>query len=138
MPRLTRYISVHLRIDELACHDEARTPYPADWLLTRGKDLARAFEAIRARWNAPITITSAYRTALWNAHVGGALESQHVAGRALDLLPPEGVSVVDFWTGILDIAAAAGLHGVGYAAPSKGGFVHVDIRPGTGLTSWRY
>ena len=138
MPKLIGRVSPHLTLAELACHDEAKTPYPEVWLPTRGKALAAAFEAVRAIWGLEIRISSAYRTSLWNAQVGGALESQHVEGRALDLLPPDGVPVYDFWVAILNVARAAGIRGVGYAAPAKGGFVHIDIRPGTGLTSWRY
>ena len=130
--------SRHLMWAELACHDG--TPYPEAWQTTRAMLLARAFEAIRAEWSLPIAVLSAYRTPTYNAKIGGAKNSQHVQGRALDLAPPEGVSVYDFWTRIVEIAQKAGIGGVGYAPPSEGGYVHVDIRPMPDgrLAQWRY
>lgn len=130
--------SVHLSWDELACHDAARTPYPAEWRLTRAVQLAEAFEAIRAIWGVPITVTSGYRTPAYNASVGGAPHSQHVQGLALDLEPPDGVTVQDFWDEILRMAEDAGIRGVGYAAPSKGHFVHIDCRDADTVEHWTY
>jgi uncharacterized protein YcbK (DUF882 family) len=128
--------SDHLTWSELMSHDGV--PYPPQWRQDRAVTLAAAFEAIRARWNLEIGVTSGYRSPRWNAHVGGASESQHVQGRALDLVPPEGVSVFEFWNYILTIAEAVGIRGVGYAAPSKGGFVHVDTRESPVVVQWRY
>lgn len=43
------------------------------------------FQAIRNEFGAPITINSGYRSPQHNANVGGATESTHVYGMALDL-----------------------------------------------------
>jgi len=126
--------SAHLSWRELACHDPARTPYPPDWRLSRAVELAEMFEAFR-HWcgDQPLIVLSGYRTPGWNAHVGGARRSQHVQGRALDLMRPR-------WT-------AARLHrearafaearpelvgGLGYYPT----FVHFDTRPTDRLIVW--
>lgn len=127
--------SPHLSWNELACRDAIRTPYPLDWRSTRAVALAAAFEALRAQVGRPLVITSAYRTPAYNRQIGGAPNSQHVQGRALDIVVPNG------WTAH-DLGAAAqdtpGIHGVGIY-PTRG-FVHIDIRPaapGQRVAVWR-
>ena len=117
---------------ELACHDG--TPYPEAWRYTRARDLGIVFERIRARWGKPIRIMSVYRTPAHNKRVGGAKNSQHLQGRAMDLLPPKGVTVAAFQNGIRKIAdemVAEGkdlIGGIGYYPT----FCHVDVRGGVG------
>lgn len=133
--------SEHLSWEELACHDAAKTPYPTKWRSARAMPLAAAFEAIRAVWGLPIRVTSGYRTPRYNAQVGGAERSQHMEGRALDVKPPDGVTLFDFWDTILAMAERLGIGGVGFASPAKGGFVHLDMRPrrrGERVVAWRY
>lgn len=130
--------SRHLSWSELACHDTLASPYPHDWRGGRAKALGEAFEAVRAVWGQPITILSAFRTPEYNAACGGAARSEHLQGRALDLRPPEGVLVVDFWEAILEVTARTSIRGVGYACPSKGGYCHIDIRPADRVATWRY
>lgn len=121
--------SVHLTWDELACHDG--TPYPVRWRGTRAILLAAAFEAVRAEvggW--PLLVTSGYRTERWNRRIGGAANSQHVQGRAVDLVPVKGLDVV-----VLALAAASvrrrrttALCGIGVYPE----FLHLDVRPRSG------
>lgn len=126
----------HLSLEELACHDG--TPYPAKWVLTRFPRLTQAFETIRALWGQPIEVLSGYRTPEYNRKVGGAKLSLHVQGLAMDLRPPEGVAVKDFWLGILGVAQKAGIGGIGYASPEQGNYVHVDCREANPPVQWRY
>lgn len=124
--------SPHLSWPELACRDRLRTPYPLDWRETRAVELAAAFEALRAAVGLPLVVLSAYRTPAHNRAVGGARDSQHVQGRALDLLPPKG------WT-VLQLAAVARripqVRGLGiYQAH---GFVHIDVRPSDRIAVWQ-
>jgi hypothetical protein len=144
-------LSMHLTLSEVACVNHLDRPfegvpqggviaeYPAAWVSTRGYDLGEAFELIRGIWNLAIVSTSGYRTRSYNSVVSPAAPgSQHVQGRALDLHPPEGISVFDFWSEIVNVAKRAKLTGIGYAAPSAGNFVHIDQRPSPTLIQWRY
>ena len=118
--------SAHLTAHELACHDG--TPYPDGWRVSRGEPLALEFERIRlACGGIPIRVLSAYRTAPHNRAVGGALQSQHVQGRALDLAPPSRWSLERFYAVVRSVARldASAIHGLG-RYPT---FVHIDIRP---------
>lgn len=128
--------SAHLSWKELACHDG--TPYPPAWRLNRAVLLARAFECVRALYDQPIPVLSAYRSPAYNQQVGGAPKSFHCQGLALDLRPPDGVLVQDFWVDILRVADKAGIGGVGYASPSAGNYVHIDCRESPRVVQWRY
>lgn len=119
--------SAILSWDELACKDG--TPYPERWRLTRAVDLSRAFGAVRSAVGLPIVVLSGYRTAAHNASVGGTRHSQHVEGRALDLLPPRGWDA----TGLAAVVRSVlEIRGVG-VYPT---FVHMDIRPSDRVVVW--
>ena len=121
--------SLHLTWLELACRDSARTPYPAKWRATRALLLAGVFEALRDAVGLPLVVLSAYRTPEHNRAVGGARNSQHVEGRALDLLPPRGWKVTD----LAAVAAAVpAIRGLGLYPT----FVHIDVRPTERRAVW--
>jgi len=124
--------SKHLSWKELECHDG--TPYPRRFIDDgRVFQLADLFERIRKLCgNKPIQILSAYRTETWNTKVGGAKFSQHMKGRALDLKPPQGLPITDFYNLIRASCDDFGIHGIG-RYPT---FVHVDIRPTDRLAIW--
>lgn len=127
--------STHLSWAELACRDG--TPYPEAWRSTRAVVLAAEFEWIRAAVNEPIVVASAYRTPRYNRRVGGAKHSQHVDGRALDLLPPERWPLGRFYELIHTRAhdPASKIYGLGLYPT----FVHIDVRqppPHDKLTVW--
>lgn len=126
--------SKHLSWLELGCNDG--TPYPVEWRDTRAVVLADAFERIRTAVGMPIRIGSAYRTPDHNKHIGGAKDSQHMQGRALDLYPPSGLSIDSFYATIRGVALdpASPIHGLG-RYPT---FVHIDIRDRVdgGVTVW--
>lgn len=123
--------SKNLSWKELACKDG--TPYPEQFKLDgRVFKLAVVFEDIRALWGLPIIIDSAYRSPDHNKKIGGARNSQHVLGRALDLRPPKGISIDEFYQAIKNNVDAFGIHGLGKYST----FVHVDIRPTDKLVAW--
>lgn len=129
MARQDDRLTAHLRWRELACSDG--TPYPARWT-QRAWRLAQVFEAIRAIWDRPIRIGSAYRTAEHNRAIGGSVNSQHVLGLALDLCPPAGVPVEAFWAEV----RLRALHDPDPTWQEVGGLgrypawgIHVDLRP---------
>jgi len=119
--------SAHLSWSELACKDEAHTPYPEEWRETRAVTLATEFEAIRAAVGAPVRIGSGYRTPAHNRAVGGSKASQHMEGRALDLYPPTGMSIGRLYLICRDRARVeeSAIGGIG-RYPT---FVHIDVRP---------
>lgn len=105
------------------------TPYPQRWRTTRAVALAAAFEAVRAAVGLPLVILSGYRTTAHNRAIGGARNSQHVEGRALDLLPPRGWAPMDLASVVKGVPAVRGI-GV---YPT---FVHMDVRPSESLIVW--
>lgn len=123
--------SFHLSWNELACHDG--TPYPDDFV-TDGRvyKLARIFEEIRLIWGKPIKVLSGYRTVSYNRLVNGAIHSQHIEGRALDLSPPEGVDMTTFYNTIKNRIKDLGIKGLG-KYPT---WVHIDIRPTERVAYW--
>jgi uncharacterized protein YcbK (DUF882 family) len=122
--------SKHLSWIELQCKDG--TPYPNKWRDNRAVDLALAFEDVRAIYNKPIKILSGYRSPSHNRLIGGARFSQHVEGRALDLRPPNGISLEVFWTDIKHFARQFSIWGIGKYKT----FVHIDVRPSDRLIVW--
>lgn len=123
--------SEHLSWKELACKDG--TPYPKNFIVDGRVDhLANIFESIRKIWDRPIKVHSAFRTLSHNRKVGGAKSSQHVQGRALDLAPPTGVTIDQFYNIIRRNANLFGIRGLGKYKT----FVHVDTRPTNQLVMW--
>lgn len=121
----------HLTWAELACKDG--TAYPNEFIKDgRVFALARMFEQIRNLYDKPIRVLSAYRTPAYNVKIGGARNSQHCLGRALDLSPPKGVSIEKFYQNIQNHAVEFGIHGIGKYKT----FVHVDIRPIKHIAYW--
>ena len=124
----------HLSFDELACHDDARTPYPEPWRETRLLRLAALFENLRKHCgDKPLTVLSAYRTPEHNRAVGGRPRSQHVEGRALDVATPREMSAPEFHDRVREWAGTApDLRGLGYYRWG----VHIDVRPAERLVAW--
>lgn len=82
-------VTPHFTLEEAACRDG--TPYPAGWVAERLVPLFEAAEALRAALGGgPLEVMSCYRTPSHNRKVGGAPESLHLQGRAVDLRPADG------------------------------------------------
>ena len=79
--------------------------------------------------NRPIKITSGYRDPVSNRAVGGARDSRHMYGDAVDFWV-EGMDVVDVFYKLKSYHPRGGL-AVG------NGFVHLDLRPGAPVR-WTY
>ncbi len=84
-------------------------------------NLIKALQKIRDHFNAPVSITSAYRTAAYNTKVGGAKNSYHVKGQAAD------ITVTGVANREVAKFASTFMSGVGLY-DYTGGFVHVDTR----------
>lgn len=110
-------VTDHIRLQELQCNNGADT-IKFDWRTVQAAEAARVF------FGKPIIITSAYRTTAYNAAVGGASNSYHVKGQALDtyLSGVEPSLLAKFYQNW-------GMKGVGCYYDDR--FVHVDSRTST-------
>ena len=79
-----------------------------------------------------IKITSGYRSPEYNAKVGGAKRSQHVLGKAIDVIVKD-VSPIKVAAFVLDNVPAVN----GFGIDVYKGYVHLDCREGK-KTYWVY
>ena len=86
-------------------------------------DLVYICQNVRHHFDRPVTITSGCRCPEHNASVGGAENSQHVAGRAADIVV-SGVYPDEVWMYLESQSAELGVGGLG----SYSDFTHVDTR----------
>lgn len=110
-------LSSNFKVKEFQCHDKT------DKVLI-DTDIVNLLQSIRSHFKKPVIITSAYRTAAYNASVGGSKDSNHVKGMAADI-QIAGVSPV-----IVGMyAQSLGAGGIGlYAYGTYTGFNHIDTR----------
>ncbi len=124
---------------EMACKDG--TPYPVLWA-DRLLELFSQLDVIREAWGGPLFVVSGYRTPEHNTIIGGAGQSQHVEGRAVDIRPIKKdltFSDIHKLQRLIDTLLAAGklphIGGVGvYPLHRRSetevvpGWIHVDTR----------
>lgn len=107
-------ISDHFRVNEFRCKD-GTDPVCVD------VGLVSILECVRTKFGKPVVVTSGYRTPSYNRKIGGAKFSQHMYGRAADIVvedvKPE--VVYNFLCESFPNSCGFGL----YAS-----FVHVDCR----------
>ena len=75
-------VTQHFSLDEFMCRCGCAPPNEVIW---RIPPLARALEVLRAEVRAPVQVISGYRCAKHNAKVGGAVNSRHTWGDAVDI-----------------------------------------------------
>lgn len=88
----------HFKKEEFRSKDGAHFPYKVKQNL---KVLAEQLEVLREHFQKPININSGYRSPEHNAKVGGAENSQHLLGKAADLVingitPDEVADAIEF------------------------------------------
>lgn len=107
-------ISSHFRVREFRCKDGS-DPVCVD------AGLISILEYIRSEFGQPVLINSGYRTPVYNKKIGGAKFSQHMYGRAADIVvkgvKPE--AIFNHLSEAYPVSFGFGLY------PS---FVHVDCR----------
>jgi len=124
-------VSTYFTVGEVTQRDRRRIPNST----TIQNDilaLAAELDKVRVAWGSGILVNSWYRPPAVNSEVGGAPNSQHIYGRAVDIRPGNGdLNGLQSWldNGIWSNRA------LGYGA-SCCGFVHIDTR--AGRIRWNY
>jgi hypothetical protein len=130
-------VTPHLTVGEVLQWDRRRIPGPDAAVRQRLLATAQEFEKIYAAWKRPLVVTSFYRPEPINQQLGGAKNSYHVRGEAMDLSPAGGSSLDAFYQWIR--CRWRGGFGDGRGL----GFVHLDTGgggfvPGAGATPSRF
>lgn len=81
---MRKSLTKNFSIAEFGCKDG--TPYPEKWVDSILLPLAKDLQKIREAAGVPLHITSAYRTSSHNKKIGGAKNSYHVKGMAVDIV----------------------------------------------------
>lgn len=116
------FLTPNFRLDEFRCSDG--TPVPKKYLANVHR-LCEQLEVIRAELNRPVTILSGYRTLKHNLKVGGAKTSQHLYGRAADIVIA-GVSAKQVADTIEALIGGGLVHDGGLGRYRN--FTHYDVR----------
>jgi len=105
-------VSEHFKISEFKCNDGSQE-------IMLEYELVKLLQKLRWVVGKPIKINSGYRTKTYNHKVGGSPRSQHLLGRAADI-------VVEGYTPsqIAELADQLGFDGIGIYDT----FCHVDVR----------
>jgi|TARA_R110000822_G_scaffold309217_1_gene438332 uncharacterized protein YcbK (DUF882 family) len=115
-------LTKNFSLSEFACNDGSITPPP---VIDKLKILAKNLEVLREYLDKPIKVNSGYRSPLYNIRIGGAKTSQHLFGKASDI-------VVDGYTpkqvfDAIETLQARGQMAIG-GLKAYGTFTHYDIR----------
>lgn len=112
-------VSKNFKLYEFECNDGSHHVMMDPEVIIR-------LQALRDTLGKPITINSAYRTKEYNAKIGGTKDSQHILGKAVDVVC-EGVSPEK----VGHVAKLCGFRGIGIYDT----FTHLDVRKEH--TEWR-
>jgi len=107
------YISEHFRLDEFESSDTKEAKVD--------EELVEKLELLRAELgNQPLIINSAYRTPEHNKAIGGAENSLHMTGKAVDIAKVDDYDIDE----MANIAEQIGFDGIG----KYNWGIHVDVR----------
>jgi uncharacterized protein YcbK (DUF882 family) len=93
-------------------------------------ELIAKLQEFRDAWGKPMKITSGYRCAEHNAAIGGAPNSRHIVGEAVDIACTDAAERYK----LMALAFKLGWGGIAYSKV----FVHIDCRPVITPASWNY
>lgn len=115
-------LTANFHRSEFECTDGSEMPLE---VFNNVIEVAENLEVLRAHFNTPININSAYRSPVYNRSVGGAVNSQHLSGKAADVVmdgitPSEVADAIEF---LIDVGLMKE-GGVGRYDT----FTHYDIR----------
>src|SRR5690606_8000950 len=112
-------VTPHFKLREFACK------HCQSLILAYLPDLADVLEQVRSIiGDKPITINSGYRCSIHNRNVGGAPASQHLYGKAADVVA-KGVP----YNVVADAAEQVFVNTGGVLRYPKRNFTHIDLRP---------
>ena len=115
-------LTKNFSLSEFACNDG--TPVPAN-LLCNVQELAENLQVLRDYFGVPISINSGYRSHAHNKAVGGAKSSQHLLGKAADIVVASNTPKV-VRAAIEKLISEGKMKNGGIGLYSR--FVHYDIR----------
>jgi len=100
---------------------------PPEHLWENVVPLARALDEFRDQIGVPVVLTSVYRSPAYNARIGGATRSQHMAFTAADFkVVGAGAGGTATWANRMKAIRAGGLFEGGIGTYNT--FVHIDVR----------
>lgn len=76
-------LSKNFSLAEFACKDGSATPPEA---VKNLKEVAENLQVLRDHFGVPITVNSGYRSPSHNKEIGGVRNSQHLFGKAADIV----------------------------------------------------
>lgn len=128
-------LSEHFRLSEfISERDPDGWKIPPEKIAHLKTLCVNVLEPLRTKIGHGLRITSGYRSAAYNARVGGAKKSQHVDGTAADIACAGDDEQIDMLAIALQIQGCGG----GGLYPGRN-FIHLDVRPREGgkVTTWQ-
>ena len=115
-------LTKNFTLEEFKCKDGT---YPSGTALKNTEELAKNLQVLRDHIGKPIYINSGYRTIKHNEKVGGAKFSQHLIGKAADIVV-KGMTPREVYLAIEELFSNNKMKLGGLTEYST--FVHYDIR----------
>jgi len=122
MPTTKKQLTKNFHFDEFQSNDGAAMP---DDVLKNITELAVNLQVLRDYLKASIKINSGYRSPAWNTKVGGVKNSQHVLGKAADIVVV-GFTPIQIAKAIETLIASGKMKQGGIGIYPN--FVHYDVR----------
>lgn len=116
-------IGKYITVGEVLQYDARRRPKAGSPEEAAIIAICKEFDAIRSAWNGALGVTSGFRPEPINSQVGGAPNSFHTKGMALDIYPV-GESLQKFHQWLVQRWSG------GYGDGRDRGFIHIDTRNG--------
>ena len=124
-------LTPHFSLDEMTHSQKAarmgldNTPPPD--VIKQLKRTAEGLELVRALVGHPIVVSSGYRSPSVNQAVGGKRSSQHILGRAADIIAPGFGSATTLMNAIVNSDIPCDQVILEFVTPSGGGWVHISF-----------